>query len=327
MNAERSDFDRALRSWFEDGPTVMSDRVVDGIADRIARQPQRLAWRLPWRFPKVFNLSFTARNVLVAAVLLVALGGGAYLIGGGGPGPVPTQSTTPVPTAQPSAPSTSAPSTSAPSPTPGSGMLPDGLVRADGHYTFPEILEFPGMTIAADIPAGWVGYPQFPALIGPGRPGVDGVLIGFMKADGIFSDPCHWDVDGSGSSLQPGDVDAGSTVADLVEALRAQTAYTSSAASPVTIGGFQGSVIELQLPGQAVLETCDTTTEEPTEPKYIVLGTGFWAQGADNVWRLYILDVAGSRLVVMVNFFAANRASEIAAADALVRSFVITPAS
>ena len=41
MNAERSDFDRALRTWFEDGPTVMSDRVVDIIADRIARQPQR----------------------------------------------------------------------------------------------------------------------------------------------------------------------------------------------------------------------------------------------------------------------------------------------
>ena len=49
MNAERSDFDRALRTWFEDGPTVMADRVVDVIADRIARQPQRRKWRLQGR--------------------------------------------------------------------------------------------------------------------------------------------------------------------------------------------------------------------------------------------------------------------------------------
>ena len=24
-----------------------------------------------------------------------------------------------------------------------------------------------------------------------------GILIGFMMADGLFSDPCHWDLDGT----------------------------------------------------------------------------------------------------------------------------------
>ena len=40
----------------------------------------------------------------------------------------------------------------------------------------------------------------------------------------------------------------GPTVDDLVAALRANTFYTSSTATPVTIDGYAGQELELQLP-------------------------------------------------------------------------------
>ena len=72
MNAERSDLDRALRTWFEDGPTVMPDRVVDVVADRIARQPQRRPWRLRGR---PFMNTYVKLAAALAAVIVVAVVG------------------------------------------------------------------------------------------------------------------------------------------------------------------------------------------------------------------------------------------------------------
>jgi hypothetical protein len=35
--------------------------------------------------------------------------------------------------------------------------------------------------------------------------GPAGIGLNFLDADSIFSDPCHWNVDGSGTG-QPGDI-------------------------------------------------------------------------------------------------------------------------
>ena len=96
---EHTDIDRLLESWFDDGPTVLPDRVVTVVADRIGRQSQRHAWTLERR-PKV-NLFL---KVAIAAAIGIALLGGAVLLAGNrntGPAPMPEPS--PSPTAAASA--------------------------------------------------------------------------------------------------------------------------------------------------------------------------------------------------------------------------------
>jgi hypothetical protein len=90
---QHTDLDRILETWFDDGPTVMPDRVVAVVADRIGRQAQRRAWRLDRR-PNV-NVFL---KVAVAAAISIALIGGAVLLVGGrltGPTPVPLPSASP----------------------------------------------------------------------------------------------------------------------------------------------------------------------------------------------------------------------------------------
>jgi hypothetical protein len=108
---ERSDIDRVLHRWFDDGPSTMPDRVVDVVTGRIALEHQRPARRLPWRH-RVMNpmLKFGAA---IAAVFVIAVVGWTLLpigpAGIGGPpaaaSPTPTSAPTraPTPTATASA--------------------------------------------------------------------------------------------------------------------------------------------------------------------------------------------------------------------------------
>ena len=144
-----------------------------------------------------------------------------------------------------------------------------------------------------------------------------------MTADGLFSDPCHWDVGGTGAA-QTGDVVVGPTVDDLVTALKANTSYTSTAATPVTFGRFEGQELELQLPGDDVLSTCDKEQGDTTG-NYFVFPNGFYAQGPNSRWHLYIVDVDGTRLIVMVSIAEGTPQADITAAQAIVESFEITP--
>ena len=124
-----------------------------------------------------------------------------------------------------------------------------------GRYLFRPLGD---MTIVATGPNRWVGYPSW-AMDGPEPMRADaptGIGISFFSANGLYSDPCHWDVAGSGDAGLPGDVVAGPTVDDLVAALRDNKFYTSSVAKSVTIDGYAGQELELQLPDDP-FTTCD----------------------------------------------------------------------
>ena len=92
------DTERILDAFLAPEHDQLADRVLEASFADIARTPQRRALRVPWRFPNVMNMSSTARNVLVAALILGALGGGTYLVAGRGPTPTPTPASTPAPT-------------------------------------------------------------------------------------------------------------------------------------------------------------------------------------------------------------------------------------
>ena len=309
---QRSDIDRVLQVWMADGPTAIPDRVVDVVAARIGVQRQRRAW--PFRRRTTMNPLFFKLGAAAAAVLVIAVVGYSLLprqqpgVGG---------QSTPLPTASPTAAPTSTPAATGPV------ALPDGVL-AGGRYRIQPFSDVPSLSVVADIPAGWTGHPANGAITDPGGSNV-GVLIGFMQADGLFSDPCHWNLDGTGAPEQPGDVVVGPTVDDLVAALKANTSYTSSAATPITFGQFEGQELELQLPGDDVLSTCDIEAGDSAGSYYVFGGTGIYAQGPDNRWQLTIVDVAGTRLVTLLSYFDGTPQADLDAARAIVESFEFTP--
>lgn len=101
MTRER-DIDRVLETWLATGPTVMPDRLFDGVLERIERQPQRRLARLQLRFTPMRPITILA----AAAAIAIAVGAGVVLLGRpstpdvGAPTPAP--SVTPAPTAVPS---------------------------------------------------------------------------------------------------------------------------------------------------------------------------------------------------------------------------------
>lgn len=311
MKNRSDNIDRVLQVWMADGPAAIPDRVVDVVAARIGVQRQRRRWPFPRRTNVTTQIKLIAA---LAAALIVAVVGYNLLPGRTGPGQ-PT--TAPTPGAQPTAAATAA-----------IVDLPDGAL-APGRYRIDLSFLDPGLSVVADIPRPWSGHPEFAAVTSPERNN-SGITISFMEADGLFSDPCHWDLDGSGAIDQPGDVTVGPTVGDLVTALKANTSYTSSTPSSVTLGRFEGQELELQLPGDDVLTTCDQHgPSSPFDgPAYFVFsgkGAGWYAQGPDSRWHLYIVDVDGRRLITMVSIAEGTPEADIAAAKAIVESLEITP--
>jgi hypothetical protein len=70
---DSTDIERALSSWFEDGPTAMPDRVSTVVADRIGRTRQQRTWRLRGR-PIDMNATFKI-GAAIAAVVVIAIVG------------------------------------------------------------------------------------------------------------------------------------------------------------------------------------------------------------------------------------------------------------
>jgi hypothetical protein len=303
------DVELVLRDYFADDGLTAPDFVLDAVEARISRQAQRRAWRLPWRL-HAMNRTITYVAAAVA-VLVVAVFGYNLLPRqpgvGGQPTPLPTSS----PTAVPASPAATGPID-----------LPSGTL-AEGRYRMDLSFIDPTLAVIADVPAEWIGHPEIPALTNP-EGSNEGILIGFMEADGLFSDPCQWDLDGSGSPDQQGDVVVGPTAADLVSALQANTSYTTSGHELTSIGGFPARALELQLPGNDVISTCDRRPGESTGD-YFVFPGGFYAQGSNSRWHLHIHDVDGTRLITMISIAEGVSEAEFAVAETIAMSFEITP--
>ena len=250
-------------------------------------------------------------RVAVAAVVLLALTGCSSAPGNDASAAPITSSPGPASTA-PSAPAEATP-----------GPVTDLLTG--GRYRFGP---FGGVMIAATGPDGWVGYPNW-AMDGPEplrADAPDGIGIVFFTANGVYSDPCHWDVAGTGEAETPGDTGLGPTVDDLVTALEANTFYTSSAATPVTIDGYAGQELTLQLPAEPDYATCDKDDPDDSGGHVFVFsGSGLYAQGQANIWHLYILDVDGTRLILVVLSYADTPQADLDTAQNVLDTLDINP--
>ncbi len=244
------------------------------------------------------TIGSASKRSLVAAIIMIIVSGCA--------GSTPSSSVT-------SGPATAGPETVEPVPE----------VMTGGRYLFGPFGDTPSLTIVATGPDGWVGYPSW-AMDGPKPTRADapnGIGISFFSANGVYSDPCHWDVQGTGRA-DIGDVVVGPTVDDLVAALRDTTFYTSSVATPVTIDGYAGQELELQLPDDT-FTSCDKEPGDSGGHAFVFSGPGLYAQGPANRWHLYILDVDGTRLIAVILSYAKTPQTDLDLARDIIETLDI----
>lgn len=288
-----SNFDRISEAWLAEGPTQLADRVVDAALDEVHLTNQRRRLTVPWRFNRMPN----PLRLAAAAVIGVLLVGVIYL-NLPGRNDVGGQSQTPLVSPTPSASPT-------PAPTAGPHQMYSGDL-APGAY-FGRVQGKP-LTWTFTVPAGWTGNSLWSLTASQGYGGPAGIGIGATGAVNVPSDPC----DGVGKTSD------GESVADVVAALEARDDLVVSNAIDAALGGYSGTRVDVEVP--ADLSACDNwfIFAEPD-------GSGFYAQGPSNLLRIWILDVEGRPIVIQIESFAGTPATDLAEAQQIVDSIVITP--
>jgi len=303
----RSDRDLAITAWLVDeARDGAPERLVEATRRQLVRTNQRRSSWPAWRLSPM-----NMRIAVVAAVIVIAVVGGFLILPRStGPGATTTPSSTP----------TSVPASSTPAASSATGVL---------HRLQPFDTTAPALTISATTPASWSEFPSW-ALISPrDTRAPSGSAIGLLSVKGLYSDPCHWDVDGTGFP-HGGDVVVGPTVADLVTAFTAQTAYTSTAPIDVAVDGYFGKQLDVQLPSDVDFASCDSVVGK-ADGDYFLWGTpeasgnNLYAQGPGERRRLRILDVDGTRIVILHNFYAGTAQADLDEAQAVIDSISITP--
>ena len=248
------EIERVLDHWFTERPTQVADRVLDEVADRIGRQPQQPAWLTLWRDSHVNTyLKYAAA---VAAVIVVAGVGFAVLGSPAGPSVGGTVSPTPTPSPAASASPSTAPSARAefpswyPQDSEGAGILPAGSQTtrqfiAGTTFTVPD-----GWVNDGDYAPAYFLFPDTPAneaeyAISKGKAQeiiltdkVANNMLAICDATGLFQ---------------------GATAAEVIDAVVANEALSTTEPVDVTVGGLSGRQIDLQL-------NPDWTGSCPVEP-------------------------------------------------------------
>ena len=324
MNAGR-DVERLIADWFvEEAVLRAPDRVLDDAGRVVDRTKQRrlgAAWR-------AIPMSAPLRLAAAAAIGVLAVGGALFLIGRasgpniGPPGPSPT----PTPTlSAPASVAAASPSSGVP-PT----AIPDGLLAAGTYATTPFHLKGvlscmspaqPGCSESEDnsiratltVPDGWAGFGYGVWLADVGNDAPDGAAVGFGRGGWLQSDPCL--TPDLLAANKHADIAVGPSVDDFANAIADHPLLDATDPVPVTLAGYSGKYLDLQLPTD--LTGC--------EESYYVVEPGIYAQGPGHRWHLWILDVEGIRVVVVGMDYAGTSEQHRAELDAIVQSIQIEP--
>jgi hypothetical protein len=269
MSTDRDVITRIVRSWLHEDGHEDADRILNLVLDEIGTTPQRRANWLARRFP-VMNSSIVRIAAAAVVVALVVVIGIAVLAGPnvGQPGPSPSQSTMPSAIATPSA-------------TPKDfGRYPNGTALAAGSYVFTHVEP---LRVSFTVPSGWEkGVLDWVVW---SRENTKATLA-VMSVDNLYVDPCRPD-----SGLR--DPVVGPTAADLATALGTVPGVTFSTPADVTLAGFAGKYLEYVPPdtfGDCAASTLLWSVNGGVDDQPAPTG--------DDVLRLWILDVDGTRLVI-----------------------------
>ena len=281
---------RIVRAWLEDGITVLPDRVLDRVLDDVPATPQRRVRQLPVE---------PARVLLAAAVLVVMVLGGvgvAQRLGDANRDPTPSPASRPLVSEPP-------------------GPLDSGQYVIDTGFPF---------RISFDVPGGWskasqgsdhVVLTSNPEGV-PERP-PSGVTLGFYSVANLFAETCGVE----GRMVDP---PVGPTVEDLVAGLRLisadkdSTGYHASAGTPASIDGHVGQRIDLTL----MLFMCPFREAHLWQTPSGSIRT---PAGEEELSTLWIVDVAGERLVVDATRYPGTSQEHLDELMAVVDSIEVEP--
>ena len=163
------------------------------------------------------------------------------------------------------------------------------------------------------VPDGWAVIYGGVWLAAEESSAPSGATMGFARGSWLHSDPCL-----TPERLAPHatpDVPVGPSVDDLASALADHPLLDATDPVAVTLGGYSGKYVDLQLPSD--LTGCESSYW-PWEP-------GIYAQGPSHRWHLWILDVDGVRLVVQATDYAGTSPQRQAELQAIVDSIQIEP--
>jgi hypothetical protein len=235
------DVDLVLRDYFAADGFIAPDHVLDVVEERILRQPQQRAWRVLRRDSHVN--SYLKPLLAVAAVVVIAVAGFAFLgqpsdsgVGGAAspaPSPSPTPSASPSPA--PSAGAVFPEWFTAESGSLGAGILPPGSAATRAFM--------PGSTFT--VPEGWVNdldvsiaYGLFPDT---SANQAEYALTGDM-AQGIFMVSVE-----SPYFICEAWEETDGTAAERVAFLVASEVFATSEPVDVTIGGLTGRQVDVRI--------------------------------------------------------------------------------
>ena len=314
MTASR-DPDRLIRAFIAEGEETLQDRVYDAVRARIEDTPQRAgsgAWRMP-TMNKILGFGLAAAAVVAAVII------GAQLIGSpgggfGGPGNEPSESpeaSVADPTADPTA-----------EPTPAWLGIDEGPAVLTNTDSGP-------LEVTVDITApGWHPLPGFDGVTknddGLDAPETVGAaLLAWTWPAGteflVYGDACQW------SSTVP--ETPFTTPDEIATAFAAQAQTEASEPVDVTVGGYPGKTITLQVPltyeqpgatRDEVFVACDNS-------EFVYYGTAEEAvmrnaQGAGEFDELWILDVDGSIVILNAVYGPATPSELVDELRAMVES-------
>ncbi len=312
MSTDR-DTSRIVRSWLEEGATALPDRVLDAVLDQVPATSQRRPWRPARRISEVNNVWKLA--IAAAAVVVVAIVGFNFLpnergiTAGPGPSPTPAPTQTPTPTPVPS-PSTASNVNATGNFVPGTTYVIDQGGIASGRMTF-------------TVPAtGWSAFD--PLFVGKnlagGRPGdgdVFDLYFGPFVVANVYAGGCHW----LGTALTP---PVGPTVDDLANALLDQAGPGAPPPVAVTLDGHPGKKVELSIPQDLDVSTCDSDGDFTLFGRWLNAGQRYgaapWTYGNGQHNTVYIIDVDGKRQVIDSMYLPGTSAADRAELDQIIAS-------
>ena len=166
-------------------------------------------------------------------------------------------------------------------------------------------VELPSPPIHVDVtvPAGWEGAAGYGLIHPESSVDVDeangpttgpdgaGLVLGWTNYwVGLNSDPCT--PKGSEDAHQVPDIAVGPTVDDFVDAVVAHPSLDVTEPTEVTLGGRRARFFTLAAPSD--LSACQWW--RPWDPS-------IYAQGPDNRWDVWVVDVDGFRVVILAQLF------------------------
>jgi hypothetical protein len=324
VNAGR-DVERLIADWFVEEAVVRApDRVLEEAGWVVDRTKQRRFGAARRAIP----MSAPLRLAAAVVIGVIAIGGALLLLGRAGEPNVGGPPASPSPTS-------SAPASIAAATTPSNvatPTLPEGPLAAGTYVAAPLASALfnscmrppqPGCSESEDdsirvtftVPDGWAGLRGYGAiaLAAEQTSSPAGASMSFGRGSWLHSNPCLT-AEQLAANAQP-DVAVGPGVDEFASAIADHPRLDATDPVPVTLGGFSGKYVDVQLPTD--LKACPTSYF-PWEP-------GIYAQGPGHRWHLWILDVDGVRVVVQATDYAGTSAEHRAELDSIVQSVQIEP--